>query len=59
MVMVPGVRVMELACVTSPTTVRCVGLKRTSVGLIGSFGCRMILLTTQADLTISLTSQAV
>ena len=52
--MVPGVRVIELAWITRPTSVRWLGLKRTSVGLIGSFGCRMILLTSHADLTISL-----
>ena len=36
MAMVPGVRVIELACDTKPTSVRWLGLKRTSVGLIGS-----------------------
>ena len=54
--MVPGVRVMELAWSTRPTLVRWPGLKRTRVGLIGSFGWTMILLTSHADLTISFSS---
>ncbi|EWS65405.1 hypothetical protein Y695_01345 [Hydrogenophaga sp. T4] len=52
-----GVRVMELACSTRPTSVLWLGLKRTMVGLIGSLGLRMILLTSQADFVISLNSQ--
>ena len=51
--MVPGVNVMELAWITRPTVVFCFGLNLTIVGLMGSVGLMIILLTVQADFTIS------
>ena len=55
-VIVPGVSVIEFACVTRPTSVFCEGRKRTSVGWIGNFGDRMTFVTSQADFTISFAS---
>ncbi len=56
-VMVPGVSVIELACVTRPTGVSWLGLKRTRVGLMGSLGSTMMRTTVQPDLRISTSSQ--
>jgi hypothetical protein len=57
-VIVPGVRVIEFACTTRPTLVRCVGVKVTNVGLIGMRRCTMMRATVHDDLTISLTSHS-
>ena len=54
--MVPGVKVIELACITRPISVCCEGTNSTRVGEIGNDGDRMRPVTSQPDFTISLTS---